>query len=459
MNLSEKLFHRNPEFLKSIWLEFSMARVVLMPVILSLVVITALVVGEEARQDHRLLNMIHTFTVLVLIVYGSWLAAQAYLSEVNDNTWIFQRMSSIPAWKMTIGKLFGGTLFAWYGGICGAVVYLVASAMVTKAIVIVSPLVDLLAVFLTALLSQAVCLLAAFYLAERNPIKSRLNSFFSIGVGFVFLVLLGGFYNSSSKVWWGMSVSMSTLYFAFGGAFAVLAILGVHSKLRRELQRGDTPFVFVAFVFTLLTFVMGFQGERVDVPLRTLLPGLALLGFLTVALSVGDNNDVSKFRHLWLYIGRRQWRRVFETVPLWVLSFAIFSLVTVVALVLQTTGGAFKFFAAPVNDWEKMEFAPAKLWLLVLRDVGIVLWLSAALKRRHADLIVFACLTVLYVFLPLIAWASQSYIFFSSFLPVTNPDHHAVISFVVVAIQTGVGGAGYFLHARRVIYSRSSSSI
>ena len=44
-------------------------------------------------------------------------AADSVLDEVNDNTWDFQKLSALSPWSLAFGKLFGSTIYCWYGGL------------------------------------------------------------------------------------------------------------------------------------------------------------------------------------------------------------------------------------------------------------------------------------------------------------------------------------------------------
>ena len=104
----------NPEFRRNLWLEFSDQRLVAMPVIMGALFLLAFLFNGRELDQHT--GMVASFTYIVLIfLWGTRLAAESVLHEVNNRTWDLQRMSAIGAWQMAWGKLFGATAYAWYG--------------------------------------------------------------------------------------------------------------------------------------------------------------------------------------------------------------------------------------------------------------------------------------------------------------------------------------------------------
>ena len=103
----------NPEFRRNLVLELTPHRLVAVPLVLGLIFVTAWAIdGPGATAAAGRLVM----TVL-LALWGARAAADAVFGEVTDRTWDAQRMSSIGPWAMSWGKLFGATVFSWYGSL------------------------------------------------------------------------------------------------------------------------------------------------------------------------------------------------------------------------------------------------------------------------------------------------------------------------------------------------------
>jgi hypothetical protein len=101
----------NPEFQRNLWLEMSPSRALLMPLVIAL--IFAVFSLNEGLKGVGGAAAIIFF--VVAIVWGPFKAARTVTDDVRDRTWDGQRMSSLSPAAMTLGKLFGSTIYCWYG--------------------------------------------------------------------------------------------------------------------------------------------------------------------------------------------------------------------------------------------------------------------------------------------------------------------------------------------------------
>ena len=118
----------NPELQRNLWLEAGLKKLAWVGVVLAVIYGAAVVIGgsasdAEALARALLVSGMGVFAVSGLI-WGPRAAGRAVGNEVLQRTWDFQRLSSLTAWDMTWGKLFGATLLATCTGLTGVVVYL-----------------------------------------------------------------------------------------------------------------------------------------------------------------------------------------------------------------------------------------------------------------------------------------------------------------------------------------------
>jgi len=109
----------NPELQRNIWLNLTTWRLIGMPVVLGMVFFSvAWSVGllSPGSWLEAVAPVARWFYVALVIVWGTWLAARAVVGEIRDRTWDGQRLSTLHPWTMLWGKLFGATIFVWYGG-------------------------------------------------------------------------------------------------------------------------------------------------------------------------------------------------------------------------------------------------------------------------------------------------------------------------------------------------------
>ena len=123
----------NPELRRYLWLELTTARLVAMPLVISALGLLAGASAWEAGQPTGGVDVLQAISagavtcfVLLVLLWGTRLAAGAVVREVADRTWDQQRLSSVGAWDMAWGKLFGSTVYVWYGGLLLLAVAVVA---------------------------------------------------------------------------------------------------------------------------------------------------------------------------------------------------------------------------------------------------------------------------------------------------------------------------------------------
>jgi len=123
----------NPEFRKNLWLELTPLRLILMPVILAgifFVNYLAVDKGLSFEFFKSLQKTSLTFFGIIIFAWGTKLITDSLVNEFNDKTWDSQRMTSVGPWTMIWGKVFGSTIFTWYGGILCIAAYLIASLFI-----------------------------------------------------------------------------------------------------------------------------------------------------------------------------------------------------------------------------------------------------------------------------------------------------------------------------------------
>jgi len=239
----------NPEFQRNLWLELPSHRLVAMPAVLVLVFFGAWLAGGSPSFAGAAQILI----ALLLIVWGSRLAAEAVLAEVIGHTWDSQRMSALGPWEMTWGKLLGSTVFMWYG--CAWCV----------AAFIFSPHGDLtllVRLLLAGLEAQALALLLSTVLIRGEPTSLRFQVTIAQTVTVV-LVLPFLFYTLFNRPptvhWYGFIIPFDVFVTVFQLAFIGWTILGAYQMLRTALQYSSGSLTWLMFVVFGVAFIAGFD--------------------------------------------------------------------------------------------------------------------------------------------------------------------------------------------------------
>lgn len=124
----------NPELQRNIWIELSPNRLILMPIIILVVVLLIYLVKKDNPDCATLIGHYALLGYGILVMFwGSKLAADSVIDEVNNHTWDTQKLTRISPRQMAIGKLFGSTIYQWYGGIICLAIYLLSGIVSGKA--------------------------------------------------------------------------------------------------------------------------------------------------------------------------------------------------------------------------------------------------------------------------------------------------------------------------------------
>jgi hypothetical protein len=395
----------NPEFRRNLWLEFNDHRLVALPVILGAIFL--LVFMFNGRQFDQVTGMLAAFLYIVLVfLWGTRLAAESVLEEVNNRTWDLQRMSAIGAWQMAWGKLFGSTSYAWYGAIICLGVYGVSYAG------ILPPAALLVAVVLyvgSGVLAHAICLLASLQAIQRRRAfgRAQVMSYQFLGLICALPLLYAGLSGYGADglyrgtTWYGKTFPLSVTMVLALAAFVVWSLVGVYALMRVELQQRNKPWLWLGFVVFAMIYFAGVRYVPWNVP-AVLAPlpsgptaayGVALIATYIMVLS--EAKDRVHFRRLGYFYRTRQWGEVFDMAPRSVLTLPILVIVgTAVAMLSNVT------VLRDVLSVVDVRGAVIAGMLFVLRDVAFIYFMSLGYTDGRGDGRAFLYLVLLYTVVP-----------------------------------------------------------
>ncbi len=391
----------NPEFRRNLWLEISPFRLIGMPLVLGVVVYLAYLIDNN-RMAGGVSSASAGMFFLISLIWGTKLASEAIMNEIRDHTWDGQRMSVITPWQLTWGKLFGSTVYTWYGALICLCFFGVSAAEdePEKVLKIV------LVLILSAVLAHAVSLLASLMAIrkERKSNKSQTAAMLILG-----LIAAGPFFNmalgKATTVKW-FSEYHSQIDFLLWSvlAYAVWAIVGVYQMIRLELKMKNGPWLWFGFVLFVMLYGAGFyhgppQVGRYDLPASpAFLAAYCISMGAVYFMAFAERKDFLALRMVMRLASSGNWRRFLEQAPRWILTLPI----TVFA------GSAVLVTAQASNSGlnENVAFVIASL-LFMSRDLGILLFCNLARNARRADLLFILCLVLLYGVFPAILSAMK----------------------------------------------------
>jgi len=391
----------NPEFRRNLWLEISPYRLIGMPLVLGTVVYLAYVIDNN-RMSGGVSSVSAGLFFLVSLIWGTKLASEAIMNEIRDHTWDGQRMSVITPWQLTWGKLFGSTVYTWYGAlICLCFFGVSATAGEPENVVK-----TILVLLLSAVLAHAVSLLASLMAIrkERKFNKSQTAAMLILG-----LVVAGPFFNMvlsrPSTVKW-FSEYHSEIDFLLGSvlAYAVWAVVGVYQMIRLELQMKNGPWLWFCFVLFVMLYGAGFYHGPPQVGRYDLSASPEFLAAYCISvgavyfMAFAERKDFLSLQMVMRLALARNWRRFLEQAPRWILTLPITVFAGIAVLVTARASNS------GLN--ENIAFVIASL-LFMSRDLGIVLFCNLAKNTRRADLLFILCLVLLYGIFPAILSAMK----------------------------------------------------
>ena len=396
----------NPEFERNLWLELTPRRVLMMVGLLALIFFATALVGDEWTPSGAASGLFY----LIVVVWGSRSAALSVVGEIRDRTWDGQRLSSLGAGTMAWGKLFGSTIYNWFGGaICLALILVnvvVHQGPATAAI-------ELLYYVSIGLIAQAAALLASLMAIGRRQSHSRFEIFIYQMVGLVGAVLVYYMWSVADPTgslirhaaatdfipWWGVKIDARAFLLASLAIFAGWTLLGCYRGMRLELKMRNGPLVWLAFLVFMGVYVAGFDAwlspdlKTWDaISLRLLLAGTtyAVLTYVMVLLEPKDRVHYrwmeGQFRHGHI-------ANALSGLQAWMMSYgAAFAVAAALSLWLM-------------HDIEAAQVGqPLVLTTMgfITRDVAVFVLMQTLPGKRRGDFSALAILFALYVLAPAI---------------------------------------------------------
>jgi len=392
----------NPEFRRNLWLEISPFRLISMPVVLGAVIYLAYVTDDN-QMAKGVSSVSAGLFFLISMVWGTKLASESIMNEIRDHTWDGQRMSVITPWQLTWGKLFGSTVYTWYGALI-CICFFGLSATVCNPGNILK---TMLVLMLSAVLAHAVSLLASLMSIQkgRKFNKSQTAAMLILGI-----VVAGPFMNivfDSGTTFRWFSENYSEIDFLLGSvlAYAFWAIAGVYRMIRLELQMKNGPWLWFCFVLFMMLYGAGFFHGSQQVGSYAM-PASSPAFFAAYCISLGaiyvmafaERKDLLSLQAVVRLGSAGNWRRFLERAPRWILTLPITVSAGIAVLITADTANS--------DANRNIAFVVASL-LFMSRDMGIMLFCNLGKNTRRADMLFVLYLVLLYGIFPAILSAMK----------------------------------------------------
>lgn len=442
------LIRFNPEIQRSIWENVTPTKLVVMPVILGLMFMIA---GSNTNVGIMALVLFYVITVMV----GSYVAGEEIPNEIQEKTWDWQRMSALTPIQMTIGKLFGATIYQWYGGIICILTFLFMG--IGLGVNFWDLIQFILCMILVATFFQSYAMLLGIGTREM-PIRIRRFLIVAVLLGLA-IVLVSVFavfgvlsyfdrrldenFRVPSVYWFFIELPILT-HILFSLLFLNFwSFVGLYRSFRTEMYYFNGPEFFTAF---LVVTPLYFSGYLFNIPEITfgaystlLFAAIATFSYFSAILTaLIDKMEVITFRRLFLYLSLKNYKKVGYDTPLWLIALVTEILFSLLALLM---------FMITSHELGKLEpdFPEKFLYFLLavnlftIRDIGIFMYNNFT-QGKNAIGLTIAYLFVLYHILPSLLVVSGNEHLMHAFYPIPfgNNFEFSAIYVIIPLIQAAI---------------------
>lgn len=393
----------NPEFQRNLWLELTPRRMILMAGLLALAFFAAALSSDKDSPG----NVAEILYYVIVVVWGTRNAATAVVGEIRDRTWDMQLLSSITPGEMTWGKLFGSTVYNWFGGaICLAV--MLSDTVIHKGVPTAA--IDLVYYLAVGAISQAAAFLASLIAVRRRQSHSRLDVFIYQVAGLIAGLAVFWVWSAADPAgsiltrqpasdfvtWWGRSFDTRGFLLVSLAVFTAWTLVGCYREMRLELKMRNGIWVWLAFVVFIGVYVAGFDAwlendktlqawDAIALRLALAMTTYAVLTYLMVFL---EPKDRVHYRWLGSQLSSGRVASFFGGLQAWMIAY-LFAAATAVALVAELY---------PHHPAGQVLLIASGLGFLT-RDVSLFVFMRSG---RRGDLATVAVLVGLYALAPAI---------------------------------------------------------
>lgn len=397
----------NPEFERNVWLELTPRRMLLMVGLLSLTFFAASLPGGLEWGPSHAATILYYF---IVVVWGARNASMAVVGEIRDRTWDMQRLSSLSAGDMTWGKLFGSTIYNWFGGALCLVLVMVNIAAHMGLVIAAIELIYYIGI---AVIAQSASLLASLIAIRRRQSHSRLDLFVYQAVGLSAAIAVYLVWTTADPVaamrshvqatdsirWWSSEIDSRAFLLTSVVIFAAWTLLGCIRQMRLELKMRNAPDVWLIFLAFIGVYVAGFDAwlspdmKTWDAASLRLLLAATTFGVLTYLMVFLEPKDRVHYRWMLAQFGSGHFVSALSGVQAWMMSYGATMLTGAILAVWSLRNGA---GAATGQSLVLSGLG------FVTRDVAIFVLMQTLPGRQRGDLSALMILIALYVLVPAI---------------------------------------------------------
>lgn len=381
----------SPEFLRHLWLEMTLHRRLMMPTVLLFIFFIAHALGEWSAVH---MTALLSFVVLGLL-WGVRLAGEALIDEIDNRTWDQQRMSAITPWQMSWGKLFGSTVYIWYGILIVVAVFLLSGLRIGEPMLGAK----LLLLLSGAVLVQALALLMSLLMVRRSGRHRRSLSNLALIATLLFIMTVAPYYDEyyARFSWYGLVMSELTFFALSSLLFCGWALVGLYRTMGEELQLKHRPLLWLGFSLFLIFYIMGFgpleSGDDWQLNLAGAFFIALLLCYVMIFIERKEPLDLRRFQ---IIRAEQGGYAALIYLPCWLVSLLLVVLLGLLLLLVDGPKMNIMEIVLPFNQLVLLSL------LFLIRDIAIFIYFNLTKQAQRADATALVYLTLLYLLLPML---------------------------------------------------------
>lgn len=434
----------NAEFQRNLWLEINFTRLITIPLVLVLI-FWAIFISRDSvnvnidEMGSHLSGAALSLFALITVLWGGQLASNSLIEEAQAQTWDWQRLSAQSPSALMIGKLFGSTILAWYGGICCLIAYMIFAKSTLDGI----RLAWLFLAVSSAIFTHAsVILLTLTTPPEQRPAYQQKHTM-SLAKMFMLLLALYGI-GLLTVIWTSDHLSIIHWYhidfelLPFCAWSMVIwagwAVFGCIKRTSTLLRNPTTPTAWLLFVTFCMIYFMGFKVDSAVANNDAIFYSYGGMAFMVIfgllcGITLLESKAPLHWR-LWIdALKRKEYRHVWQNTPRWIATFVL----SVVVL----------FLALPSSPPTFRIFLPVAL-LLFLRDITVLYWFHWTPQPKRPYLAFSIYLLLVYLLLPFL-FRPLSWLFY--------PNPNTPVTTLVIFLLETIVAAAFLLQRWEEYYS------
>lgn len=311
-----------PEFQRNLWLQFSPFKIVAVPVFILLTLAAChSLLSFKADFIYTATSALVGLSAAAVMLIGNYEVARSFNDEKRQNSWDFQKMSSITPFELAIGKLFGAASYAWYFVLSSAAIIAVLSILPNPPPAMHSFIERMLFIIIGGVFGNAMTGIASIQFMESTGKKNTggvivpfiIGIFTSCTIASLDFSQLRAMFPNGVASWYGMHYDPVYFYICSVFFFGAWAVIGLIRAVKKELLYKMTPVVWVLFLACLVIYNTGLQTNMAG-----LLRNANILMLLAYAAGAGESADLARYKRFFGAYKSKNWNGFLENMPLWV---------------------------------------------------------------------------------------------------------------------------------------------